>query len=552
MNEVLRFGPFRLDVAAARVWQGSQALKLTAKALAVLRYLVAHPGQVVTKAELFAAVWPQTVVSDAALAVCIRELRSALGDDARVPWYIETVHRQGYRFVATLHDAPAVAESLPAWQGASPRPSAGVVGRETEFRHLQDWLGKAVAGQRQLVFVTGEAGIGKTAVVDAFCAHVVATGGYWLGQGHCIEHFGAGEAYLPVLTALELLCQPREQEQVRTVLRQYAPTWLLQLPGVLSVADQEALQRQTAGATQERMLREMASALEHLTALQPLVLVFEDLHWSDAATLDLLAYLARRPQPARLLVIGTYRPVEVIVRDHPLRAVQHELQLHGWCAELPLGGLSAGDVQAYLALRFPGHRLPVALGQALYARTEGNPLFLTAVVDEWMMQGVIVSEAGEWVLQRGVAKLAGQIPDSVRQLVLHQLERLRPEERQVAETASVAGVEFSAAAVAAGVGRELVAVEAQCEALAQRHLLFRPHGVAVWPDGTVAARYCFLHALYQEVLYARVAAGRRRELHQRLGEREEAAYGGHAGAIAAELTVHFERSREDHRAIPYL
>jgi DNA-binding winged helix-turn-helix (wHTH) protein/predicted ATPase len=553
MTEVLRFGPFRLDLATARVWRGAQALKLTAKALAVLRYLAAHPGQVVTKAELFAAVWPQTVVSDAALTVCIRELRQALGDNAQAPQYIETVHRQGYRFVAPLHDSPAVATPpLPVREGAAHAPSPELVGRAAELRQLQRWLEKAVAGQRQLGFVTGEAGIGKTAVVDAFCAQLAAAGGYWFGRGHCIEHFGAGEAYLPVLTALEPLCQPPAHEHVRPVLRQHAPTWLLQLPAMLSAADREELRHQTAGATQERMLREMAGALERLTALQPLVLVLEDLHWSDSATLDLLAYLARRPQPARLLVIGTYRPVELIVRDHPLRAVHHELQLHGWCAELPLGFLGAEDVRTYLALRFPDHRLPAVLGEVLYERTEGNPLFLTALINEWVMQGVIVSDAGTWVLRRAVPEIAGQIPHSVRQLVGRQLERLSPEERSVAEAASVAGVEFSAAAVAAGVGGELVAVEAQCEVLARRHLLFRPHGAAVWPDGTVATRYGFLHALYQEVLYAQVAAGRRSQLHQRIGKREEVAYGTRASEIAAELAMHFEQGGEYPYAIQYL
>src|SRR4029453_12321454 len=174
MTEVLRFGPFRLDLATARVWRGSQALKLTAKALAVLRHLAAHPGQVVTKDELFAAVWPQTVVSDAALTVCIRELRQALGDNAQVPQYIETVHRQGYRFIAPLYDSSAVATSpLLVREGAAQTLSPGLVGRAAELRQLQHWLEKAVAGQRQLVFVTGEAGIGKTAVVDAFCAQLL-------------------------------------------------------------------------------------------------------------------------------------------------------------------------------------------------------------------------------------------------------------------------------------------------------------------------------------------------------------------------------------------
>src|SRR5215813_7690305 len=98
----LSFGPYQLDSAHGQLWRGKQAVKLTPKALAVLRHLVERPGQVVTKEELFGAAWPDTVVSEAALTYCIRELRHALRDDARIPRYIETVHRRGFRFIAPL------------------------------------------------------------------------------------------------------------------------------------------------------------------------------------------------------------------------------------------------------------------------------------------------------------------------------------------------------------------------------------------------------------------------------------------------------------------
>ena len=120
------------------------------------------------------------------------------------------------------------------------------------------------------------------------------------------------------------------------------------------------------------------------------------------------------------------------------------------------------------------------------------------------------------------------------------------------EAASMAGVEFSAAAVAAGLGTEVEQIEEWCEGLARRQLFLRPTEVAMWPDGTVAAHYGFLHALYQDVLYERVTMTRRQRLHQRIGEREEAGYGEQAREIAAELAVHFERSRDYRRAVQYL
>ena len=109
-------------------------------------------------------------------------------------------------------------------------------------------------------------------------------------------------------------------------------------------AEREALSRQLFGSTQERMARELAGALEALTAERPLVLWLEDLHWSDFSTVDALALLARRREPARLLVVGTYRPAEVIANGHPLRGLVRELEVHAQCRDLPLGFLTPTEV----------------------------------------------------------------------------------------------------------------------------------------------------------------------------------------------------------------
>src|SRR5262249_975321 len=146
---------------------------------------------------------------------------------------------------------------------------------------------------------------------------------------------------------------PRGQEWV-ALLGAQAPTWLVQLPGLVPAGDLEALQRHIGGATRDRMLRELAEALPVLTAQQPLVLVLEDLHGSDPSTLDLLAVLARRREPARLLLLGTYRPSEVRPRAHPLAAVLNELQLHGHSVELPVTVLAEDAIAAYLTHRVPG------------------------------------------------------------------------------------------------------------------------------------------------------------------------------------------------------
>jgi predicted ATPase len=298
------------------------------------------------------------------------------------------------------------------------------------------------------------------------------------------------------------------------------------------------------------MLRELAEALELLTA--QLVLVLEDLHWSDPSTLDLLAVLARRREPARLLCLGTYRSPEVRGRAHPLSALTQELQLHGHSVELPLTLLPEAAIAAHLASRLPGLPQVDQLAHLVYQRTEGNPLFMVMLVEFWLTHGVLVEQDGAWGLAAGVEALHDRVPDSLRQMIDIQLDRLRAEEQRVLEAASVAGMEFSAATVAAGLSQAVERVDDASTALARRGQFLLRRGDQTWPDSTVAGSYCFVHALYQQVLYQRVSAAQRVRLHQRLGARLEAGHGTQAGAMAAELAMHFERGRDYPRAVQYL
>jgi predicted ATPase len=247
------------------------------------------------------------------------------------------------------------------------------------------------------------------------------------------------------------------------------------------------------------------------------------------------------------LIIGTYRPVDVIVQEHPLKAVKQELQLHGQCQEVAVRLLSEEAVAAYLTARVQADGganddSPLQpLAHAIYQRTEGNPLFMVSVVDEMLAQETIDAMAIE-----------ASTPPSIRQMIEQQLERLSIEEQRVLEVASVAGMEFSAAAVAAGLEGTVDGVEERYAALVRRGQFLQSRGTAEWPDGTITTRYSFLHALYQGVIYERIPTGRCINLHQRLGERLETAYGERAKEIAAELAVHFERGRDYARAVQHL
>jgi predicted ATPase len=387
---------------------------------------------------------------------------------------------------------------------------------------LHQCLDTVRGGVRQMVFVTGEVGLGKTAVVEAFITEARRRGPLWLGRGQCIEHYGAGEAYMPILDALEQLCRASDDQDLVAVLARQAPTWLVQMPWLLSATELDRLQRTTLGATRERMLREMARALEVLSAERLLVLVLEDLHWSDYATLDLLAVLARRHDRARLLVLGTYRPEEVLGQEHPLTTLTQELRMHGHSTESPLTLLSQAAVGTYLTARLPHASLGDELVRYIHQRTEGNPLFMVNMVDHVVTRGTTgVRVEAEY-----------DMPESLRQMLTQRFDRLRPEEQLVLEAGSIAGHEFAAAIVAAAIETDVEQIEAWCESLARRGQWLQSRGHSAWPDDTVSGRYGFIHALYHDVVSQRIPAAQRLHLHRRIGARLEAGYGEQARDLA--------------------
>ena len=552
------FGVFRLDASTACLWRDEQLLPLPPKPLVVLAYLVARAGQVVTKDELLEAVWPETVVSEGVLKTCLAQIRRVLGETAQAPQYIATVHRRGYRFMApvTVQELPAPTPEAAAEPFRDAQtvltPPALLVARQAEMAQLHQRWTQALQGTRQVVFVTGEAGIGKTSLVEAFVAQVATSETVWLGRGQCIEQYGTGEAYLPLLEAFGQLGRGRDGARLVELLRQQAPSWLLQMPALLPATEYEGLQQRSGGTTRDRMLRELAEAMETLTLERPMVLVVEDLHWSDYATLDWLAFVARRRAAARFLVLGTYRPADAVMRAHPVHTVAQELQRQERCTELVLHYLSEAGVVAYLAQRFDTLEFPEGLAWVLHRHTNGNPFFLVTVVQELVRQGILAQQGSAWTLRGDLGAVAACVPDSIRHLIEHQLAHVSAEEQGILAVASVAGVEFSAAVVAAGAEQDMEHVETRCDALARRGQFLVSRGIDEWPDGTVAARYRFIHDLYHEVLYDRVPTSRRVRWHRQIGARLEAGYGANAREMAVELAMHFQRGRDVPRAVQYL
>lgn len=552
----LRFDVFRLDLHDERLWRDQEVLHLHPKTFAVLACLVAQAGQLVTKDALLAAVWPETVVSESVITVAIRELRRVLGDQARAPRMIETVHGRGYRFLAPVRVTASAIVEAPEPSHRSPSsavsPSRCFVGREAERAQLAQWWATVQHGQRQVGLIAGEPGIGKTALVDAFVAEISGREDVWIGSGQCIDHSGSGEAYFPLLEALGRLCRGPRGTALIPLLQQYAPSWLVHLPALLDPAERQGLTSMASGVPPGRMLRELADALEVLTTVHPLVLILEDLHWSDHATLEWLAYVVRRRDPARLLILGTYRPVDAIVHAHPLRALVAELRHHPQYAELVLDYLSPAATAAYVAQRCKAPHIPPGLLQLLHQRTGGTPLFLVTMVDELIREGLLETVEHPGGSQRVLAILRAMIPTSLRQYIEQHVEQLAEADQVLLEAASVAGSTFTVAAVAAGVGQAPETLEGRYTALARHRQFIQASGTEIWPDGTITACYQFIHALYHEVVYARVSAGHRVRLHQQIGVYKEARYGAQARQIAGELAGHFRRGHDLWRAVHYL
>jgi len=435
------------------------------------------------------------------------------------------------RFKRNLHTVKATALSAPT-----------MVGRAVELTRLKDWFEQVKTGQRRVIFVSGEPGIGKTTLTRSFADSLMADRTVRIGRGQCVEQYGAGEPYMPVLEALTRLCREPDGKQLIEVIYRLAPAWLAQMPSLVTTEDRVRLQGIAQGMTQQRMLREMAEALEVIAAETPLVLLLEDLHWSDPSTLDLIATVARRIEPVRLMILGTYRPVEMLAGEHPLRVIKEELELHQQAIELQLKLLLEQDVVTYLERRFSERETPDLLeraGPAIYARSEGNPLFMVNVVDFLVEQGTLLD----------ASKI--EAPRNLRQMIESNLQRLNADEQRVLEAASVAGAEFSAAAVAAALERPVHEIETICAALSRREQFIAKQGSADWPDGTVASSFRFYHALYQSVLYGRLPDGQRVDFHRRIAEREEIAYGERASEIAAELANHYRRPNDADKAARY-
>lgn len=434
--------------------------------------------------------------------------------------------------------------------------SHSFVGREKEVKHLQELLQAAIDGAGKIVFISGEPGIGKTALADYFLTRVRQNySSLLIARGHCVEQYGTGVAYRPFLDALSSLLVTPARERIVTLLRDHAPTLCMQLPAAVAMPSNEALermQRSTIAASKDRMLREVGDVFGAMTLSGPLVLLIEDLHWADPSSIDLLRHLGIHVRNRRLLVLATLRPEDVERSNHPLKICTLELQTHKLCDEILLQLFDQENIQSYLNTRFDPNEFPQELAGLIHTKTDGQPLFAVSLIQFLKDRGDIVQIGNTWTLSGPVLNIDWEVPQNVRSMIRKKVTVLQEEDQRVLQYASVQGDSFLSNILAKALGADNAGIEERLDRIERVHRLIHATGEEELPDGSLAMRYRFVHTLYQNILYQDLVTTRRIQLHLQTAELLAQHYGNHAAGIAAQLAMHFELGRNFQRAVRYL
>ena len=533
------FAPFSLDAASHTLYRDDVRIPITNKAFEILRVLVERAGHVVTKDALLGAVWPDTYVHPDNVKVLVGEIRRALGDDPARPRFIRSIVKRGYIFIAPVAEsADLAAPHLPNF-----------VGREAELELLMEALEEASHSRRQLVFVTGDAGIGKTSLCEAFLRLASTRHPLRAASAQCNRTIGPSEPYHPLVDVLTRLVRSSDDGSIAMTLARHAPGWLPHVPGHAGDAWKLAA---TGGqmASASRMLREIVSAIEALAEKSLLVIWIEDVHWADPATIDVLTALGQRTDPAKLLMLVSARPPDVVPSAGALRRAYADLLEHERARAIRLQPFVPEEVERYVEARF-GEGFDDRISSILYRATGGYPLFLASSADHLVRKGYITNDHNVWRRDVSDAALEATIPSSFAAAVAREFDELAADERLAVASASVLGLEFALWLVAQASSVDELAIEPVLETLARRQRFIVREGVVELANGMFSPMYRFRHSLYQEIVYDRADPRARSQAHERAGLATERLFVGRESDVAADLAWHFHRAGDRSRAARY-
>ncbi len=436
-------------------------------------------------------------------------------------------------------------DALPENSRATTAAARKTVGREAERADLRRFYARVLDGQSLILGVSGEAGIGKTSLIEDVLVELSSRPERPIvARGRCSERLAGAEAYLPILEALDNILHRAGGESLQTLMKTVAPTWYLQVATrSIEESSMAELRVEALSASQERMKREVGAFFQDVSSSRPVVLFLDDLHWADVSTIDILNYLAGRFADMRVLVLTTYRPAEMALAQHPFLGIANNLRSRGLFEEVALGFLGPADVDRYLALEFPEHRLPADFSALIHAKTEGSPLFMADLVRYLRDSGRIVEQNGSWVLARSMSDMPRDLPESVRSMIARKIEQVEERDRALLLAASVQGPEFDSAIVSEAIEMDPADVEERLDVLERVHVFVKRGSEYEFPDLTLTLQYQFVHVLYQNMLYASLQPTRRTALSGRVA-RALVAHGEHAPASAARLAILFEAARD--------
>jgi serine/threonine protein kinase/tetratricopeptide (TPR) repeat protein len=407
------------------------------------------------------------------------------------------------------------------------------VGREPELKQLQSAFDGAISGQGALMMVTGEPGIGKTSLCEQLSTYVTLRGGRTL-VGHCYEAGSLSLPYLAFVEALRSYVLSRDPKDLKEELGSGAAD----VARIISeIRERLKIKLRTQKDPEEERYRLLQGVSEFLTnagAVQPMLIVLEDLHDADKGTLEMLTHVSRNLAGARLLIVGTYRDVEVD-RSHPLSAALAELRRVSTYGRVLLRGLNADEVRRMME-GITRESVPWGLAQAVHRQTEGNPLFVQEVVRYLVEEGLIARKEGRWRTTRD-APLEMSIPEGLQDVIGKRLSLLSPQCNQLLSVASIIGREFALETLKAVAGiNEDMFVNALKEAVRLSILEERSQGGLV--------RYRFTHAFFRQTLYEEIIAPQRLKLHRQVARALETLYATRLKEHAAELAEHFSHSTD--------
>lgn len=411
-------------------------------------------------------------------------------------------------------------------------PAGFLVGRDRELEAALAAVDSVQQGEGRLLLLAGEPGAGKTRLAQEITLHL-RNRGFLVAAGTCFEPRQSVPYYpfLDVLAELFAVAAPHIRSQVPARWAQLGR--LLPESGPAPPANPSGDQDE-----QERLFRSIAGFVQALAQTAPLALLLDDLHWADQSSLDLLVHLARHTRGNRVLLLGTYRDVEV-GRQHPLQQTVHDLHRQGLSERVLVRRLDQDNTTRLIAATLGEEDISSEFTSLVYRHTEGNPFFTREVLRALVDQGDVYRKNGRWD-RREIEEI--DVPESVRAVVGQRLSHLRPEAQEVLSEASVLGHTFSFDDLQAVTDRDEDAIDAALsEAIA-----------AALVHEAGKDDYAFSHGLIHGTLYADLSPRRRRKLHRAAGDVLERLTGRKREQRVTELAWHFVEGDEPERALPYV